>query len=178
MTKKLLGFIITFILILTLTACGGGSEESADSVADNNEEAAGAAEEEKVYGVGDTWTVDGQWNFTIDSVEPTDERNEFDESNPAQVVLVKYHYENIGYEDSNGIMDGLFFDPDSAIDSEGNMCKTYPIDYEYAQETPVGAKCSASTAFGLVAEGSPITINISQYDGNGEEQTAKFVLEF
>lgn len=170
------------MLILILTACGGGSSpESADSATDNSAEAATEAStesEEKVYGVGDTWTVDGQWNFTIDSVETSDERNEFEESDPAQVILVKYHYENIGYEDPNGFMEGLYFDPSSVVDSDGNMCKPYPIDFEYAQETPVGAKCSASVAFGLVKEGSPVTLNMNQYDGNGKEQKAKFVLEF
>ena len=58
--------------------------------------------------MGDTWTVDGQWSLTVDSIEVTDERNEFDESNPEQVVYIKYHYENLGWEDEDGLMDGLF----------------------------------------------------------------------
>lgn len=176
--KKILPFILTFMLIITVTSCGGSSGEDADSASDSSVEEAAAAEEEKVYGVGDTWTVDGQWNFTIDSIETTDERNEFEESDPAQVVVITYNYENTGYEDSSGFMDGLYIEPDSAIDSDGNMCKPYPVEVEYAQETPVGAKCSASIAFGLKKEGSPVTLNLSQYDGNGDEQKAKFVLEF
>ena len=179
--KKILLFTITLMLILSLAACGSSPQDSTDSSSetnDNSENTTVEAEEEKVYGIGDTWTVDGQWNFTIDSVEPTDERNEFEDSEPAQVVVISYNYENIGYEDSDGIMEGLFIEPDSAIDSDGNMCKTYPVEVEYAQETPVGAKCAASVAFGLKKEGSPITINIARYDGNGKEQKAKFVLEF
>ena len=102
----------------------------------------------------------------------------FEETDPAQVVVIHYNYENLGYEDKDGIMDGLFIEPYSAIDSDGNMCKTYPVEVEYAQETPVGAKCAASIAFGLIKEGSPVTIPIEMYDGNGKKQTAKYVLEF
>ena len=112
--------------------------------------------------------------------DTTDERNEFEESDPAQVIYIKYHYENTGYEDQDGIMDGLYLAPENLIDSDGNMCQEYPINPEeiYAQETPVGAKCNAAIAYGLIKEGSPVTMNITQYDGNGEEQSAKFVLEF
>ena len=178
--KKFIIFMIMLMLVFSITACGNSSEDSADTSNESaeNENASVEAEEEKVYGIGDTWTVDGQWNFTIDSVEPTDERNEFEESEPTQVVVISYNYENTGYEDADGVMEGLFIEPDSAIDSDGNMCKPYPVDVEYPQETPVGAKCAASVAFGLKKEGSPITINMSQYDGNGNEQKAKFVLEF
>lgn len=176
--KKFLAFLLTLIMVFALAACGGGSEEAADTGEGESEEA--ATTEETTYGVGDTWTVDGQWNFTVDSVEATDERNEFEESNPEQVIYIKYHYENIGYEDSSGFMEGLYLAPENLIDSDGNMCQEYPINPEeiYAQETPVGAKCSAGIAYGLIKAGSPVTMNITQYDGNGEEQKAKFVLEF
>lgn len=175
--KKLLAFLLTFIMVFAFTACGGSPEDASDT--DTAEEETATAEE-TTYGVGDTWTVDGQWALTIDSVEATDERNEFEESDPAQVIYIKYHYENIGYEDPDGFMDGLYLAPENLIDSDGNMCQEYPINPEeiYAQETPVGAKCSAGIAYGLTKEGSPVTMNITQYDGNGEEQTAKFVLEF
>ena len=77
-------------------------------------------------------------------------------------------------------MDGLYLAPENLIDSDGNMCQEYPINPEeiYAQETPVGAKCNAGIAYGLIKSGSPVTMNITQYDGNKKEQKAKFVLEF
>ena len=174
--KKFLAFLLTLIMVFALAACGGGSEEAADTGEGESEEA--ATTEETTYGVGDTWTVDGQWNFTVDSVEATDERNEFEESNPEQVIYIKYHYENIGYEDSSGFMEGLYLAPENLIDSDGNMCNEYPVDTEFPQETPVGAKCSASVAFGLVKAGSPVTLNVEQYDGDNNEQKATFILEF
>lgn len=173
--KRLLALLLLSMMAFTFTACGGGSEETADS--GGGEE---AAAQETTYGVGDTWTVDGQWSLTVDSVEATDERNEFEESDPEQVIYIKYHYENIGYEDPDGFMEGLYLGPENLIDSDGNMCQEYPINPEekYAQETPVGAKCEAGVAYGLIKAGSPVTMNILQYDGNGEEKRAKFVLEF
>lgn len=75
----------------------------------------------KEYGLGDTWTVDGQWSLTVDSISVTDDRNEFSEKEPAQVLILNYVYENIGYEDE--FMDGLFFDLENGqiVDSEGFM---------------------------------------------------------
>ena len=58
--------------------------------------------------VGDTWTVDGQWKLTIDSVTTTSDRNQFSDVKPQQVVIVTYSYENLGYE--SDFVDGLYFD--------------------------------------------------------------------
>lgn len=170
--KRIGVFLLSLVLVLSLTACGGESDgETGES----------KAEKEVVYKVGDTWTVDDQWKFTITSVETTTERNEFEESNPEQVILIKYSYENLGYEDSTGLMDGLYMDIDSIgqlLDSDGNVCTSYPLGDEYAQETPVGAKCSAEGCFGLKAKGAPVKLNLSTYDGNLDEQKATFELEF
>lgn len=170
--KKIGLALLGILLVLGLVACvAGGSDDGSSAPAKE--------EKEKVYGVGDTWTVDDQWKFTIDSVELTDERNEFEESNPEQVIRIKYHYENLGYEDD--IMDGLFIDLGSdgqLIDSDGNVCSEYPLGDMYAKETPVGAKCSAETYFGLKKSGSPVKLNISIYDGNSESQKATYELKF
>lgn len=55
--------------------------------------------------VGDTWTVDGQWKLTIDSVRKTTDRNEFADVKQQQVIIITYSYENLGYE--SDFMDGL-----------------------------------------------------------------------
>ena len=180
MKKKLLAILLSLTFVFAFTACGDSSESTSDTAGSDEAATEETTVEETVYGVGDTWTVDGQWNFTIDSVEATDQRNEFEESNPEQVIYIKYHYENLGYEDEDGIMDGLYISPEQVIDSDGNVCTEYPINPEdiYPQETPVGAKCTAGIAFGLAKAGSPVTMNLSVYDGHGTEQTAKFNLEF
>ena len=56
--------------------------------------------------------------ITVDSVETTDDRNEYSDKNPAAVYLVTYTYENLGYDDD--IMNGLYISLDDGIvDSAG-----------------------------------------------------------
>ena len=138
----------------------------------------------KTLKLGDTWVVDGQWKLTINSVVSTYGRNQFADTNPEQVVLVTYTYENIGYEDQWGIMDGLYFDLEpwgdaTVIDEEGELADSYPGDTsKYPQETPVGAKCSnVQSCIGLTNRSDTITMNISKYDGNGTEHKVTYVLD-
>lgn len=169
--KRIIVAIVSIVFCFGLAACG--SDDSDDS---------SNAEKEKVYGIGDTWTVNGQWNLTINSVTPTDERNEFADTNPAEVVIIDYTYENLGYEDSNEIMNGLYLDLEMGqiVDSAGQMCQSYPASSvtKYAQETPVGVTCNAQAAIGLTQAGGPIEITMNEYDGDNNEQTATFKLEF
>lgn len=135
--------------------------------------------ESKEYGLGETWTVDGQWSLTVNSVSVTDDRNEFSEKSPSQVLIVNYVYENIGYEDDSGIMDGLYIDMESGqiVDSEGFMGYSYPGNVtDYPTEVPVGAKCKAQSCIGLDSESTELKIIISKYDGMGTEQSATFIL--
>ena len=37
--------------------------------------------------------------FCINSVKVTDERSDFDSSNPEKVIVINYTYQNIGYDD-------------------------------------------------------------------------------
>ena len=130
--------------------------------------------EVQTLNVGDTWTVDGQWKLTIDSVTTTPDRNQFADINPQQVVIVTYSYENLGYE--NDIMDGLYFDLNmdaSVVDAAGEMAVSYPGNIsKHPQETPVGAKCTgAQSCIGLMNASDTITMKITKYDGNGNSQS-------
>ena len=60
------------------------------------------------YKIGETYVVEGQWKITVDSVEATDERNEYSDKKPNAVYVVTYTYENIGYE--SDYLDGLYID--------------------------------------------------------------------
>ena len=128
--------------------------------------------------VGDTWTVDGQWKLTIDSVSTTSDRNQFADENPQQVVIITYSYENLGYE--SDFMDGLYFDLSqngdaSVVDANGEMAISYPGDItKYPQETPIGAKCTGAQAcIGLMNTSDTITMTIKKYDGNSNSQSVK-----
>lgn len=130
-----------------------------------------------VYKIGDTWIVEGQWKLTVNSVEETAARNEFADTDPAAVYIITYTYENIGYEDEDGIMDGLFIDlSDGIVDAAGKMGHSYPGDTAlYAQETPVGASCEAQSCIGVDNPGD-FEIHFSTYDGTNNEQKAVFSL--
>ncbi len=131
------------------------------------------------YLIGETWTVDGQWTLTIDSITETKDRNEYYDKTPTQVFLIDFTYENLGYQDKKGLMDGLFFDLSSGqiVDSKGFMGYSYPGDIiNQAKETPVGAKCKAQECIGVDNESTEIKIILSKYDGTGTSQEAAFIL--
>lgn len=176
MKARLLMVTLLLILCLSLISCGSSSESGSTNDSEQKQS------EDAIYGIGDTWEVDGQWKMTIDSVAVTDQRNEFADSQPAEVIIINYTYENIGYEDKNGIMNGLFLDIEMGqiVDAAGQMCQSYPASevINYAQETPVGATCSAQAAIGLSAAGSPVKITLIECDGNGNEQKATFELVY
>ena len=128
------------------------------------------------YKIGESYVVEGQWKITVDSVETTDDRNEYSDKNPVAVYLVTYTYENLGYDDD--IMNGLYISLDDGIvDSAGKMGYSYPGDISmYPQETPVGASCQAQACIGVDNAGS-IKINFYNYDSNNQKQSAVFEID-
>ena len=138
----------------------------------------GVAQAEE-YGIGQTWTVEGQWSLTIDAVEETDERNQFWGQTPAAVYAVSYTYSNLGYVDSWGVMDGLVITvTDTAVDSAGMVAYDYPLGaLTSPQETPVGATCKAQGFVGVDNPGLPIKLYVSVYDSHNDKQSAVFVLD-
>lgn len=158
-----------------ITSNDSVTTDSTDTTASDT---SNTTDDEQTLKVGDTWTVDGQWTLTIDSVQTTSDRNQYADVNPAQVVIVTYSYENIGYKDD--VMDGLYFDlgqngDATTIDATGEVAVSYPGDVTtYPQTIPVGAKCSGAQAcIGLMNESDTITMNITKYDSNGTSQSVK-----
>ena len=173
-------FCVCFLAVI-ITGCGNSSaEQPALSEGDSQQKSTVAVESEqtnKIYGPGETWTVDGQWNLTFQSAALTDNRNQFSEQNPAQVVILTYSYENLGYQ--NDTMDLFISSGDmKVIDANKEMAQTYPATITtYPKQTPVGAICSnAEEAYGLNAPSDEITINIQKYDSNNNIQKATFKL--
>lgn len=128
---------------------------------------------ETVYTFGQPWVVDGKWSLTINSITATDQRNEYAEKNPAQVLIIDYSYENIGEPD------GIFFDLSygQIVDSTGLMGYSYPGDIvNYPQTAPVGATCNAQACIAVDNVSTEIKITISQYDSTFAECSATFSL--
>lgn len=128
------------------------------------------------YKIGESYVVEGQWKITVDSVEATDDRNEYSDNNPAAVYLVTYTYENLGYDDD--LMNGLYISlEDGIVDNAGKMGYSYPGTISmYPQETPVGASCQAQACIGVDNAGS-FKINFYTYDSNGKKQSAIFEID-
>lgn len=171
--RKILATLLCAALLVSVTAC------SSTLTTGTNVENSTTAPATKEYKVGETWTVDGQWELTVTGVTETSDRNKYSEKDPAAVYIIDFTQKNTGYEDESGIMDGLFFSlEDSVIDSTGQMGYSYPGEItEYLQETPVGASCKGQACIGVDNAGLPIKVNVSKYDGNGVEQKATFVIE-
>ena len=167
---------------LTVAAYDGNDNiQSADFLVDPAAEYAdytpqsAAAVSAADYDMGDTWTVDGQWELTINGVHTTDERNEYSYYNPAAVYIVNYTYTNLGYE--NDYSDGLYMGiDDTIVDAEGWMGYSYPGSItNYSQMAPVGATCDAEACIGVDHAGT-FTLYVTVYDGQGEKQTASFLV--
>ena len=173
--------VITLFLCLAfalsaLTACSVSvNTTNSDSDSADTAESSDSAE----FKVGETWTVDGQWELTVTGFEETEERNEYAEKKPAAVYLVSFNYKNIGYVDADGIMDGLYFMlDDTIVDCAGEMGYSYPGNVDsYPEETPVGATCKAQVCIGVDNAGTPIKLIVSNYDGNDNKQKATFIIE-
>lgn len=96
------------------------------------------------------------YNVTIDSVEKTEDRNQFDTSNPAEVIKIRYTYENIANPQELYISSMSF----KVIDASKSIASTYPNGNDnYPERIPVGVVCSADESFGLKNASSTITIH-------------------
>ena len=201
MKKKIVTMMIAGILAASMTACSNNSSEMDSLKRENKELKAQIAELEKkvqqeetsdfsdsdleskqeeqnkVYGLNETWTVDGLWSLTFTSVTQTEERNQYSDKTPAQVIYLNYDYENIGYQSD---LQDLYIGSTSfqIIDSAGEIAETYPLtSTTYPQQIPVGAKCvGAQECIALNNASDNIKIIVSLYDNNYTEHTATFEL--
>lgn len=137
-----------------------------------------APQQPEEYRIDETWTVDGQWALTVTGVRESQGRNESSDKNPAAVYIVDYTYTNLGYIDETGLMDGLFISmSDAIVDAEGVMGYDYPGHIsDHTQQAPVGASCNAQACIGVDNPGD-FTVTVSRYDGEGERQSAVFLIE-
>jgi hypothetical protein len=167
--KKVFLLLLTLCMTVYFVGCfaidsGVDIKTKETSDPDATEAPKATTQPDKKFGLGEKVSIkkDGKELYTliINSVTVTDERNQFDESNPAQVIIINYTYENIASEDDI-IISSMNF---KFIDSDGNVCSSYPISSldKMAQSTPMGAKCTAEEAYGLKIAGG--TIKLSFYD--------------
>lgn len=91
--------LIVIIVAIVGSSLGGSDDKSANDNGGTKVETTAKSSDKKAddstkfYKVGDTVKV-GDVNYTLNSVELTDERNEFEENKPAQVVKITYTVKN------------------------------------------------------------------------------------
>lgn len=187
--KKILIGFFALIVLVKLFSGGNSSKETHDNQQVKTEQAKEEQQpkekqqpkeeqqkksEKKVLGINDEWVVDGQWKLKILGVKTTNDRNEFSEKQPKQVVVVSYTYENIGYE--SDFMDGLYLTPEQIIDEKGSVGYNYPGKITHNPDAiPTGSKIEiAEEVFGLDNESKEVLINFVQYDGNKQKQKVTF----
>ena len=128
---------------------------------------------DKVYGLNEEWIVTGQWKLKITEVKTTQDRTKHIKENIAQVVIIKYTYENLGYKDE---YQDLFLIPRTVVDSAKKVSEIYPVrSSKYPEPTPVGAISESTVGYGLSMESDKIEVYFEQFDHNAKKmQKATF----
>ena len=122
---------------------------------------------DKIYGLNEEWIVDRQWKLKITEVKTTQDRNKHIKENIAQVVIIKYTYENLGFK--NEYQD-LFLAPRTVVDRTEKEARIYPISSpKYPEPTPVGAISESTMGYGLNVESDKIKISFNQFDKDGKK---------
>ena len=174
--KKIIKIVLVLFVTLTLGACGS-SEEKDTNKHTKTEEKKEEKKEEKIYTISETVTYTKNSkdliHFTVDSVRNTDDRNEFADSQPEQVIIIHYSYENIANEDD------IYFSSINfkVIDVGGNVCETYPASINtYPQTAPIGTKSEGEEAYGLKQQSSKIKL-IVELDYSGTKATYELPIQ-
>ena len=117
------------------------------------------------FGIGDTWTVEGQWELSLDRVEYCLEADVPGPFRAEDVYVVTYTYTNTGYEDPTGVLGGLYMYIDGEItDSAG--ARGVPCPMEGIAEPAcigIGESCTAQAAVAL-EHGGDFTLHVTEYD--------------
>lgn len=96
--------------------------------------------------------------FSVDKVEVTDERSEYDTSNPEKVVVVTYTYKNLGFADP------ILYDQMSFKLLEGeSTCSPYYLQSLSPADiaTKGGDSVTASLAYGVSADCKEVTVYVN-----------------
>ena len=137
------------------------------STAENKATTKNENSSDKVYGLNEEWVVDGQWKLKITKVKTTQDRNKHIKDKIAQVVIIKYTYENLGFK--NEYQD-LFLAPRTVIDGAKNEARICPVNSsKYPEPTPVGAISESAMGYGLSVESDKIKISFTQFDKDGKK---------
>ena len=129
---------------------------SQGGVSTNKQEQDVIVVDKTAYQVGDLWTLEGEWALTVTSVAATEERNSEVQSEPTQVIIVTYDYENLGNAGTGVIVaNEMTLDLASAgqvVDEQGEAGYVYPLE---------GLKAPAGIDYGEKASGVQVAFALN-----------------
>ena len=130
------------------------------------------ASRDPVFGVGETWTIDGLCELTVDKVKQI---NNDDLDKVAAKYLVDYTYTNFGYHTETA--EGIYITIDEIIlDSAGTMGYRYPNEVKNPPlSAPLGETRKAQCCIGLEHAGA-FQLTVTVYDADFNTHTARFNL--
>lgn len=179
--KRWLSFAVVSLLAVSLVACGGNKTEvEVSNTQGTTTSETQATKVNNVMELNQPYTIkteSGDYILTIEKIYETKKKNEFaeEEQKTNSVVLVDYSYQNVSFESSSGL--DLYIDEYAfqVMDGEGNMIKSYPAtECVYPVNTPVGGKCTARMAFGVISESDTISLTFTR----GSEKVATIKHKF
>ena len=175
MKSKLL-FTVLLSASVVLSGCSLFKSDlikQSKSTAENKATTKNENSSDKIYGLNEEWIVDGQWRLKITEVKTTQDRNKHIKDKIAQVVIIKYTYENLGFK--NEYQD-LFLTPRTVVDGAEKEARTYPVNSsKYPEPTPIGVISESAMGYGLSTESDKIKISFSQFNQDGKTmETATF----
>ena len=121
-------------------------------------------------------TVFGTYELTVNSIEITNERNQFEQAKPVEVYKVTYTYKLISRGTSADL--GLYvYEFNTVVDNNGNSGNTYP---DKIVKTPkelvnVGDSCTAETFVGVYNSTSKLVLTKQYFNPDGVG-TVKFII--
>ena len=149
-TKKWFSLGLTLLSVSILVACGNSSSKSSDASKETKTEKSAttekSSEKKSTYAIGDKIVFDKQAEYTITNVEWTDERNDFDETNPDKVLKVTYNFKNL-----SDIYLAVVVDIDLFVG--GNKMETYPNTNSMGSISPGRSMEGAVQHFGVKGDG-------------------------
>ena len=134
--KRIWFWLLVVVIVLGVGGALGSGSNGGQKVGTNS------ASTPKYYKLGDTVKV-GKVTYTLKSVELTDERNEFADDKPNNVIKVTYHVKN-GSDDSIPVGADL-----NAYGPDKNKLKTYPVNGQTLDAIDAGMETDVVTGFGI-----------------------------
>lgn len=137
------------------------------------------AEERGYYKAGEIWKVEGNWEFTITGVSThslcNDYANKTEDYSGKQVVTIDFAYKNTGYNDEGY---SLYMDIYDVCDESGTAGELYPCAHTKSPASLIeGTNCTGSAAFVVSSKCKTITVDITDYDENGDKHSAVYKVD-